>query len=196
MNDEIGAPAVTASERAELEHLRAEVARLRLEQHAGGTGGGTGGGPGEPTASGHRARRWGRTSAAVVLILLGVLCAPLSVMAVWAKSQITDTNRYVETVAPLASDPAIQAAVTTQITNEIFTYLDVDGVTKDALTALSQADAVPRGSPPSWTRWPSPSRTASAASPPTRCRRSSPATRSRSCGRRPSGRRTPSWWRR
>ena len=33
--------------------------------------------------------------------------------------------------------------MTTQITNQIFTYLDVDGVTKDALTALSQADAVP-----------------------------------------------------
>jgi hypothetical protein len=131
MTDEIGAATPTASERAELEHLRAEVARMRLEPN------------GQATASGHRARRWGRTSAAVVLIVLGVLCAPLSVVAVWAKSQITDTDRYVQTVAPLASDPAIQAAVTTQITNQIFTYLDVDGITKDTLAALSQADAVP-----------------------------------------------------
>ena len=121
MNDEIGASVPTASERAELEHLRAEVARMRLEQNRSRNG--------ERRASGHRGRRWGRTSAAVVLILLGVLCAPLSVVAVWAKRQVTDTNRYVATVAPLASDPAIQAAVTTQITNQIFTYLDVDGIT-------------------------------------------------------------------
>jgi hypothetical protein len=139
MNDEIGASAPTASERAELERLRAEVARMRLEQNGAGNGTGNG----ERAASGHRARRWGRTSAAVVLIVLGVLCAPLSVLSVWAKSQISDTDRYVQTVAPLASDPAIQAAITTQITNQIFTYLDVDGITKDALTALSQADAVP-----------------------------------------------------
>jgi hypothetical protein len=78
-----------------------------------------------------------------VLIGLGVLCAPLSVVAVWANSQVTDTDRYVETVAPLASDPAIQAAVTTQITNQIFTYLDVDGITRETLAALSRSDAVP-----------------------------------------------------
>jgi hypothetical protein len=131
MNDGTGAVTPTASERAELEYLRAEVARMRVETN------------GERTASGHRARRWDRTSAAVVLIVLGVLCAPLSVMAVWAKSQVADTDRYLQTVAPLASDPAIQAAVTTQITNQIFTYLDVDGITKDALAVLSQADAVP-----------------------------------------------------
>jgi hypothetical protein len=131
MNDEIGAATSTLSEHAELEHLRAEVARMRLQMNGRGT------------ASSHRARGWGRTSAAVVLIVLGVLCAPLSVLSVWAKSQITDTDRYVQTVAPLASDPAIQAAVTTQITNQIFTYLDVNGITKGALAALSQSDAVP-----------------------------------------------------
>ena len=131
INEETGRGTTTASERAELEQLRAEVARLRHE-------------PDRPRpARAGRARRWGRTSAAVVLLVLGVLCAPLSVVAVWANSQVSDTDRYVETVAPLASDPAIQNAVTTQITNQIFTYLDIEGITSDALAALSRADAVP-----------------------------------------------------
>jgi hypothetical protein len=137
INEEMGRGTLTASERAELQQLRAEVARLRQEPA------GERKEPGSDRPARGRARRWGRTLAAVVLIVLGVLCAPLSVMAVWAKSQITDTDRYVQTVAPLAADPAIQAAVTTQITNQIFTYLDVDGITEDALAALSQADAIP-----------------------------------------------------
>ena len=40
----------------------------------------------------------------------GCALAPLSVVSVWARSEVTDTDRYVDTVAPLAKDPAVQAA--------------------------------------------------------------------------------------
>ena len=60
-------------------------------------------------------QRW-RTILAVVLIVVGCVLAPLAGVAVWARSQVTNTDRYVRTAAPLASDPAIQQAIADQIT--------------------------------------------------------------------------------
>ena len=51
-------------------------------------------------------QRW-RTILAVVLIVVGCVLAPLAGVAVWARNQVTNTDRYVRTVAQLASDPAI-----------------------------------------------------------------------------------------
>ena len=80
---------------------------------------------------------------ATLLIVIGCILAPLSVAAVWAKNQVTDTDRYVATVTPLASDPAIQNAVADKITTEIFARLDVQGITNQAVDALAE-----RGLPP------------------------------------------------
>jgi hypothetical protein len=72
-----------------------------------------------------------------VLIVVGCVLAPVSVVAVWTRNQLTDTDRYVATVSPLARDPAIQAAITDQITTQVFGYLDVQGLTSQAIQALS-----------------------------------------------------------
>lgn len=121
---------LSGEERAELERLRAESATWRAS------------GGGRPPRPG-LARRWGRTFGAVVLIVLGCALAPLSVTSVWARSMVEDTDRYVETVAPLATDPAVQNAVTTNITNLIFQYVDVKGITTQALTALADRGTLP-----------------------------------------------------
>ena len=71
------------------------------------------------------------------------ILAPLSVVAVWTKNLVTDTDRYMATVAPLADDPAIQNAVADKITVQIFTHLDVVGITNQAVDALAE-----RGLPP------------------------------------------------
>jgi hypothetical protein len=81
-------------------------------------------------------QRW-RTIVAVLLIVLGCVLAPLAGVAVWARNQVTNTDRYVRTVAPLAADPAIQQAIADQITTQIFTYLDVQGLTNQAVDALA-----------------------------------------------------------
>jgi hypothetical protein len=70
--------------------------------------------------------------------------APLAGVAVWARNQVTNTDRYVRTVAPLASDPAIQQAVTDQITTQIFTYLDVQGLTNQTVDALAEQGVPPQ----------------------------------------------------
>ena len=128
----------TEDERAELERLRAQVAELR-EQTSRVDGDGARPGPAKPP----RPRTWPRTTVGYVLIALAALLAPLSVVAVWARSQVSDTERYVQTVAPLASDPAVQAAVTTNITNVVFQYLDVQGLTQQAVDALKSSGRLP-----------------------------------------------------
>lgn len=82
-------------------------------------------------------RHWVRTFWSTVLIVTACLLAPLSVVSVWARGEVTDTSRYVETVAPLAQDPAIQAAVANRITAEIFNYVDVPALTSEAVATIS-----------------------------------------------------------
>ncbi|PZT77649.1 MULTISPECIES: hypothetical protein [unclassified Streptomyces] len=70
-------------------------------------------------------RHRGRSFLAAVLIALGCLLAPLSVVAVWASDQVADTDRYVAAVAPLASDPAVQDAVADRVTDALMTRIDL-----------------------------------------------------------------------
>ena len=125
-------PGLSVDERAELERLRAENAALRAQVGHGGTDEDTARLPGRPAAR----QRW-RTVVATLLIVLACVLAPLSAVAVWTRNQVTNTDRYVATVSPLASDPAIQAAIADQITAQVFTYLDVRGLTTQAVQALS-----------------------------------------------------------
>src|SRR6185436_12075209 len=47
----------------------------------------------------------------------------LAVPATWLRNQIRDTDRYLRTVAPLASDPAIRAALTDRVATLISAQL-------------------------------------------------------------------------
>lgn len=123
-------------EGSEVEELRAEVERLRAELH---------GAPPTvalPVETSGRTGWWRPVVATVLIILMAVL-APLSVVARWAHDTVSDTDRYVETVAPLASDPAVQQAVIDRITAEIVTRLQIEDVTEEAVGALAD-----RGLPP------------------------------------------------
>ena len=135
---------LSADERAELARLRAEVANLRSQVAAAPA---VGGPPPVVPPSRPRRQRW-RSVVATLLIVIGCILAPLSVTAVWAKNLVTDTDRYVATVTPLASDPAIQNAVTNKITTEIFMRLDVQGLTNEAVDALAERGLPPRVATP------------------------------------------------
>lgn len=109
-----------AASAAEIEALRAEVARLQ----------------------GRRTGWWRPIVSAILIILLGVLL-PLGVVARWVHNEVADTDRYVESIAPLASDPAIQAAVVDKITTEIMDRLQVEAVTDQAIAALADLGLPP-----------------------------------------------------
>ena len=126
--------AVPADDAAEVARLRAEVARLEQELHATAAA---------PPGSTHGGGWWRVPIVAICLILVGVL-APLSILATWAHDEVSDTERYVETVAPLADSPEVQAAVTARLTARIVELIDVQAVTKDAIDALSQRGLPPR----------------------------------------------------
>jgi hypothetical protein len=123
---------LTQDERAELERLRMQVAELERQRTEV---------PARRPA--RRRRTWPRTLVGYTLVALAALLAPLSVVAVWARSEVGDTDRYVATVAPLADDPAVQSAVTTQLTNLAFQYLDVQGLVQQAVDAVGSGDRVP-----------------------------------------------------
>ncbi|GKQ34048.1 hypothetical protein [Streptomyces sp. A012304] len=85
-----------------------------------------------------------RQLGAAVLLLLALLLAPLAVVAAWVDDEVSDTDRYVETVAPLASDPAVQEVVIDRLTDRVVASVDVEAVTAALTRVLAEAGAPPR----------------------------------------------------
>ena len=73
-----------------------------------------------------------------LLIVIGCVLAPISVIAVWSANQVSDTNRYVENIGPLIHDRAVQNALTDKVTTAITDKLNVTGYADQAAAALDQ----------------------------------------------------------
>ena len=74
-------------------------------------------------------RRW----SALALVVLASLLLPAALAATWLDNQIRDTDRYVETVAPLSHNDAIADAVSRSLTDSLFQQLEVQQTIKAAL---------------------------------------------------------------
>ena len=114
------------SEQEELERLRAEVSKLRGRAAAA------------PQRPALRGGRW-RSPVAALCIAVACILAPVSVLGVWAANQVSNTDRYVANVTPLIHDPSIQAALSTRITHEVTSRLDVPALVSQASAQLSSA---------------------------------------------------------
>src|SRR5262245_26472754 len=112
------------------------------EQGAPSVAEATGPPPTDPVPTSPRPSRW-RAAAAAVLIVLGVILVPLSAVSWWVRGTLTDTDKYVSAVAPLASDPAVQATVTDQVTDRVMTRLQTLNLAQQATDEL-----IARGIPP------------------------------------------------
>jgi hypothetical protein len=77
-------------------------------------------------------RRW-KTIASWILIVLACLLAVLSVLVVWTRDELLDTDTFVATVTPLAQDPAIQSAVAARVSNELVSQTNLQQRVKGAL---------------------------------------------------------------
>lgn len=125
--------------------LEAENARLRAAATArAAADAGAAAGPVPPVLAAARRRHAGRATAAVVLVVLGALLAPVAVVAVWARDLVTDTDRYLATVGPLVDDPRIQSAVTSRVTGAIVDAADLDGLATEAVAAVDGLGLPPR----------------------------------------------------
>jgi hypothetical protein len=126
------------TEVTEVERLRARVAELEAQVSSPVS---------SPDAQPRRTRArrtspwWAVLSA--TLVTVACLLAPLSVASVWARTEISDADRYVKTVAPLIHDPAVQHAIANEVTATVFQNVDVRGLTTDALNSLAQQPNVP-----------------------------------------------------
>ncbi len=119
----------------EVEALRARLQELEAELAAASA---------SPVPSrSKRDRQWWRSVVFGVLVTIGAILAPLTVVATWAHDQVGDTDRFLETVAPLAADPALQDALADRITQEMIDAIDVEQVTREALTGVAGQDFVP-----------------------------------------------------
>lgn len=75
----------------------------------------------------------GRGLTAWVLVVVAAVLFPIALTAFWAQKTLLDTQRYVETVAPLAQDPTIRDAVSTQVTTAINNQIDASGKVDEIL---------------------------------------------------------------
>jgi len=122
-------------EHAELERLRAEVNKLRDQESARADG--------TPEASAPRRHHRVRASVSALVLTLACVLAIPTVITIWEVNLVSNTDRYVATMAPLINEPAIQSALSARITTEITTRLDVKSLTTQAATQL-QAAHLPR----------------------------------------------------
>src|SRR3974390_367884 len=86
-----------------------------------------------------------RTRAVVawILVVLAALLVPLSVITVWAVRLTTNTDKYVETLAPLASDPVITNFIAARATEKLFEAVPVQQKLETALPKRADFIAAP-----------------------------------------------------
>jgi hypothetical protein len=78
-----------------------------------------------------------------LLIFLVALLVPITAATAWVRHTVLNTDNYVSTVAPIASDPAVTAAVSRIATDQIFTALDPQQIVENALPPRASFLAAP-----------------------------------------------------
>jgi hypothetical protein len=82
----------------------------------------------------NKPRRFGvRTIAAGLCLVLATLLLPLGMVGFWGQRTLTDTQRFVETVGPLGSDPMIIQSIAESVTLALTSNVDLEAEVKNAL---------------------------------------------------------------
>ena len=81
-----------------------------------------------------RARRSrARQVLAAVLVVVFAILLPVTITATWAHRTVVNTDAYVATITPIAASPEVQAAVSREVTNEIYAALKPQQIIASAL---------------------------------------------------------------
>jgi hypothetical protein len=67
-----------------------------------------------------------RSLAALLVFIIAVLVTPIALVGHWGHRTVIDTTRYLETVGPLATDPAVQASISEAVTNAITSQINTE----------------------------------------------------------------------
>lgn len=74
-----------------------------------------------------------RSIAVILLVIVSAVLLFLGNIFFWAGNTIAKTDKYVQTVTPLVEDPAIQTAVATYATQQIYNNIDVEPYIRETL---------------------------------------------------------------
>jgi hypothetical protein len=96
-----------------------------------------------PSSTGSTGVRVARWSAAVVVLVIAALLGGLAVVAGYLRSEVLDTDAYVQTVAPLAENPDVRDAIAHRLTTEIIVRTDINRIATNIAN-----DLVAKGVPP------------------------------------------------
>jgi hypothetical protein len=88
--------------------------------------------------SNKRRRRWAK-----VLAVIGAVLLPIAGLTLWSRNQLLNTDRYVDTMKPLAEDPAVRAAIADRVTQAVTAAVDIEDRAKEALPDRAKFLAVP-----------------------------------------------------
>jgi len=70
-------------------------------------------------------RHWGvRSIVSLIIFILAAVSTPVALVGNWGHRTVVDSQVYLETVGPLASDPAIQEALTDRLTSAFEAQVD------------------------------------------------------------------------
>jgi hypothetical protein len=84
-----------------------------------------------------------RSIASGILLALAVVLTPLALVTNWAAVQVDNTQRFVDTLGPLASNPKIQELVINEVTNKLDETVDFAGTTSSLIDGLGSALSLP-----------------------------------------------------
>jgi hypothetical protein len=65
-----------------------------------------------------------RSIAALLVFVIAVLITPVALIGHWGHRTVIDTSRYLETVGPLVSDPAVQESISAAVTKALTSQID------------------------------------------------------------------------
>ena len=79
-----------------------------------------------------------------ILLAIAVILTPTALITNWAAVQVDSTQRFVDTLGPLASNPKIQALVIDEITNKLDETVDFSSTTSSLIDGLGSALNLPK----------------------------------------------------
>lgn len=127
-----------------LDSLRARVAELEAQnreltesaQHDS---------VGPPRVDGPRKQRW-RAVVSGLLIVVGLILAPLAVLGPWVRAELVDTDQFVATFAPLVEHAEVQGFIADQAMTAFDDNVPVKALVGELFDGLTALDLPPKAS--------------------------------------------------
>jgi LPXTG-motif cell wall-anchored protein len=96
-----------------------------------------------PRSAGQRAAGIARSAGISIILILSVICLVLTPVVIWGRNLVLNTDRYVQTMEPLASDPGVQNTVIAAVDAQFQDRIDLKSVLDPVLPPRAAQVLVP-----------------------------------------------------